>query len=90
LYSGSITIGEILEGFEAIAKQPKLPVVDVPIDRRTDQHFQVLLDEDGLIGPDGKSIPLHTEVAATVNKKQATAVIDTGFSLPQLPKYVIP
>ncbi|KAF9464126.1 aspartic peptidase domain-containing protein [Collybia nuda] len=86
LYSGSITIGEILEGFENVTNQPKLPVVDVPIDRRTDQHFQLLLDEDGLIGPDGNSIRLRTDVATTANKKQVTAVIDTGFSLPQLPR----
>lgn len=62
-------------------------MVDVPIDRRTDQHFQVLLDEGGLIGPDGKSVVLHTDVVSTANKKQVTAVIDTGFSLPQIPKY---
>lgn len=54
--------------------------------KRGDQHFQVLLDEDGLIGPDGKPISLNTDVSTAANKKQATVVIDTGFSLPQLPR----
>lgn len=57
--------------------------------QRADQHFQVLLDEDGLLGPDGQAIPVHTNIAAAPNQNQATAVVDTGFSFPQLPKYVI-
>ncbi|RDB14602.1 Pepsin A [Hypsizygus marmoreus] len=84
-YSGSLTIGEILDGYEGVVSEPKLPVIDLAEPRRGDQHFQVLLDEDGLIGPDGKAISLRTAVYATSNKKQLTAVVDTGFSLPQLP-----
>jgi hypothetical protein len=74
-----------LSGFEDIMNQPKLPVTIVAEQRQADQHFQVLLDEDGLIGPDGQPIPLHTNVNSTSNQNQATVVIDTGFSLPQLP-----
>jgi hypothetical protein len=57
--------------------------------QRTDQHFQVLLDEDGLIGPDGKPIALRTNINAASNQNQVTVVIDTGFSFPQLPKYAM-
>ncbi|KAG5644774.1 hypothetical protein DXG03_007682 [Asterophora parasitica] len=84
-YSGSLTIGEVLNDFEDVLKQPKLPVVYVPHER-SDQHFQVLLDENGLIGPDGKPIPIISEVESASNRKQATVVLDTGFSLPQVPK----
>lgn len=85
-YSGSLTIGEVLDGFEDVLVQPKIPVVDLEGYKKGDQHFQVLLDEDGLIGPDGEVIPLITDVSATSNKKQATVVIDTGFTLPQIPR----
>ncbi|TFK70924.1 acid protease [Pluteus cervinus] len=85
-YSGTITVGEVLSDFNAVTNQPKLLVTDVPIRDAGDQHFQILLDDDGLIGPDGNVIQLQTVVAGTQDKKQTTAVVDTGFSLPQLPK----
>jgi len=53
-----------------------------------DHHIQVLLDEDGIISPNGQRIPLTTEVSGTINKKQATVLIDCGFSLPQVPQSV--
>jgi hypothetical protein len=87
-FPGSITVGDILSGFENVLNEPRLPVT-IDVQQSVDQHFQVLLDQDGLIGPDGHSIPLHTNVAATPNKNQATVVFDTGFSLPQIPKYAI-
>jgi hypothetical protein len=85
-YPGSITIGDVLSGFEDVMNQPNLPVTIVVEQRKADQHFQVLLDEDGLIGPDGQPIPLHTNVNTTANQNQATVVVDTGFSLSQIPK----
>lgn len=87
-YSGAFSIGEVIDGFENVLKQPKLPVSNVPNHQLHDQHFQLLLDEDGLIGPDGEAISVYTEVTPTVNLKQATVVIDTGFSLPQVPSSV--
>ncbi|KAG6829512.1 hypothetical protein H0H92_004314 [Tricholoma furcatifolium] len=82
-YGGSLTIGQVIPGYEAVLKQPKLAVVN-SID--ADLHFQVLLDENGLIGPDGKPIPIRTSVVSTANDEQLTVVIDTGFSLPQVPR----
>ncbi|KAF5382468.1 hypothetical protein D9615_002731 [Tricholomella constricta] len=87
-YSGSLTIGEVLDRFEDVLKQPKLPVVDVAAHESNDQHFQILLDENGFIGPDGKSIPIRSEVTLTRTPKQAIVVVDTGFSLPQVPSSV--
>ncbi|KAF8650126.1 hypothetical protein AX16_005363 [Volvariella volvacea WC 439] len=85
-YSGTLTVGEVLEEYEAVLDEPQLLVSDVPIHEIGDQHFQVLLDEDGLIGPDGQPIEMRTRVDETTNKRRTMAVVDTGFSLPQLPK----
>ncbi len=88
VFSGEISIGELLDGYSNVESEPKLEVTFVPTDEPTEQHFQILLDEDGIIGPDGKPIPITTEVKQTSNSKQATAILDTGFSLSQVPKYV--
>ncbi|KAG6866191.1 hypothetical protein C0991_007741 [Blastosporella zonata] len=84
-YGGSLTIGQVIAGFEGVLMQPKLPVIN---SIAADLHFQILLDEDGLIGPDGRSITIRTEVASTPNDAQVTVVLDTGFSLPQVPSSV--
>ncbi|KAG9227436.1 hypothetical protein PTI98_010962 [Pleurotus ostreatus] len=87
-FPGDLTIGEILPGFENITSQPKLTVTDVPIWEVGDQHFQVLLDADGIIGPTGQPVKVKTAVDETKNKKQVTAIVDTGFSLSQVPRAV--
>ncbi|KAJ7069540.1 aspartic peptidase domain-containing protein [Mycena amicta] len=89
-FPGDLTVGEVLQiengtNLSAILDQPKLPVTQVSLANSANQHFQVLLDLNGFIGPDGNPIPVHTEVSATGNRQQATVVIDTGFSLPQVP-----
>ena len=86
-YPGSITVGEYLQGFENITSQPREPVTALPPDS-PDQHWQVLLDEDGIIGPDGQPIQVQTRVQGTQNPKQLTAIFDTGFSFPQVPQCV--
>lgn len=88
IFAGDLSIGEPLDNFTSILQQPKLEVTIVPVREAGDQHFQLLLDADGIIGPDGNSIPVSTEVDETSNKKQATAIVDTGFSLSQVPKSV--
>ncbi|KAJ8080232.1 hypothetical protein PM082_017062 [Marasmius tenuissimus] len=98
IFSGDISIGEILptppsfaaQGIhlENITSQPKLPVNILPVRKKTDQHFQILLDEDGIVGPDGHPIPFCTTVSGQKNTKQAVAVVDTGFSLTQVPRSV--
>lgn len=88
-FPGDLTVGEILSGYEAITSQPKLNVSQVSISDIGDQHWQTLLDSNGVIGPDGKAIDIDTVVKATSDKSQLTAVFDSGFSLPQVPSCVI-
>jgi len=56
-----------------------------------DQHFSILLDSDGIIAPDGNAISIKSNAsyAPTHNSHQLQAVLDTGFSLPQFPEYVV-
>ncbi|KIM43281.1 hypothetical protein M413DRAFT_18357 [Hebeloma cylindrosporum] len=86
-FSGRVTVGEVLEDYPDIVKQPQLPIVKVPESESDDQHLQILLDSDGITGPDGKSIPITSSVDQTANKSQATVVLDCGFTLPQLPRF---
>ncbi|PBK97381.1 acid protease [Armillaria gallica] len=88
VFPGEISIGELLDGYSDVESQPKLEVTVVPDVDSIQQHFQILLDEDGIIGPDGKPIPITTAVEQTSNSKQATAILDTGFALSQVPKSV--
>lgn len=85
IYPGNITVGEVLQGFENITSQPQVPVTIVTAPDAEAQHWQVLLDEDGIIGPDGQPILIQTGVQSTPNQNQLTAVFDTGFSFPQVP-----
>src|ERR1700761_1708586 len=89
MYPGDITVGEILPGMESITNEPHVPVTsDRPADSG-DQHWQVLIDANGIIGPDGNPIQVQTDVPSTANKNQLTAIFDTGFTLPQVPKCVL-
>ncbi|TFK52405.1 acid protease [Heliocybe sulcata] len=85
---GDLSVGEVLPGYEKITSQPKLPVSRVSIYDTGDQHWQTMLDADGIIGSDGKTISVTTGVNTTSNPKQLTAVFDTGFTLPQVPAAV--
>ncbi|KAI0696265.1 acid protease [Cytidiella melzeri] len=88
VFPGELTIGEVIPGFENVTSQPKLNVTQVSTNERGNQHWQVLLDNDGVIGPDGKVIDIDTGVKSTSSKGQLTVVFDSGFSLPQVPKSV--
>ncbi|ETW81523.1 aspartic peptidase, partial [Heterobasidion irregulare TC 32-1] len=87
-FPGDLTLGELVSGYEAVLNQPKLNVTEVgkKDSQKGLQHWQVLLDAQGVVGPDGQVIPLTTGVAGTKNKKKLTAIFDTGFTLPQVPK----
>lgn len=87
-FPGDLTVGEILPGYEVISSQPKLTVSRVSIYDTGDQHWQTLVDADGIIGSNGKVISVTTGVNTTSNAKQLTAVFDTGFTLPQVPAAV--
>ncbi|KAK0504256.1 aspartic peptidase domain-containing protein [Armillaria luteobubalina] len=88
VFPGDISIGELLDGYSNVASEPKLEVTTVPVRESSDQHFQILLDQNGLLGPDGQPVSITTGVDQTSNSKQATAVVDTGFSMSQVPKSV--
>ncbi|OBZ68699.1 putative aspartic-type endopeptidase CTSD [Grifola frondosa] len=87
--SGDLTVGEILPGYENITSQPKLSVTNVASSNIGNQHWQTLLDADGIIGPAGNNViddeGIETSVDSTSNKKQLTVIFDTGYSLPQVP-----
>ncbi|KAJ7758113.1 aspartic peptidase domain-containing protein [Mycena maculata] len=87
-FPGELTVGEVLSNYTNITSQPKLSVTTVAISDDANQHFQLLLDADGFIGPNGNPIAISSVVSATSNKNQATVVIDSGFSLPQVPTSV--
>ena len=79
---------EILIDYPDILNEPRLPMTKVPESDSDDQHLQILLDADGMTGPDGKLIPITSSVNQTANKKQATVVLDCGFTMPQLPRWI--
>lgn len=85
LFPGDITVGELVPGFENITQMPKLPVAQVSIRDTGDQHWQILLDKNGIIGPDGKVINVTSIVDGG---PRLNAVLDTGFTLPQVPRQV--
>jgi hypothetical protein len=73
----------VLPGYEGVSSQPKLPVTSVMVPGN--QHWMTLLDENGIIGPDGQPITIKTQVTNTSYPNNATVVFDTGFTLPQVP-----
>jgi hypothetical protein len=85
-FAGQMTISELVPGFEQISAQPKLDVMEVRKLTQRDQHWEVLLDKDGLLGPDGQVIPYDTIVHGTDGR--LVAVLDSGFTFPQVPRTV--
>ncbi|TFK87338.1 acid protease [Polyporus arcularius HHB13444] len=90
--TGDLTVGELMTGYENITSQPKLPVSVVSSSETVNQHWQVLLDANGIVGPAGNDVisefNIESAVGSTGNKKQLTVVLDTGYSLPQVPASV--
>ncbi|KAI0341939.1 acid protease [Trametopsis cervina] len=84
-FPGDITIGSVLEGYENITSQPKLPVSDVRA--RGGQHWQSVLDTNGILGPDGQHINITSHVSG-IGKNQAAVVFDSGFSLNQVSQHI--
>jgi hypothetical protein len=82
-YPGDLAIGEVLTTYEDIHTQPQHPVTSVMVPGN--QHWMTLLDENGIIGPDGKPITIKTQVTDTSYPNNATVVFDTGFTFPQVP-----
>lgn len=84
-FPGDLTIGQPVPGFENVTSMPHLPVFDVGDD--LGQHWQTLLDENGIIGPDGNPVQVTSHVK-NGGKNRLNTIFDSGFSLPQVPKYV--
>ncbi|KAI0044155.1 acid protease [Auriscalpium vulgare] len=86
--SGHFTIGETLAGFERIAQQTKITLAIPPKSSKKDptiHRWQTLLDEDGILGPDGLPIiSTPSNSAKSQNGRQLTALFDTGSSLVQV------
>lgn len=87
-YPGELTIGEVLPLFQNISTMPNVPIDILQSNISADQHFTVLLDPDGVIGPDGKAITTtsNAPLAPSHNSSQLQVIFDSGFALPQLPK----
>lgn len=86
-YTGEMTISEILPEFQNVSSQTKVSVTVLQSALSGDQHFSVLLDSNGVIGPDGNAIKITSNAteAPTHDSSQLQVVLDTGFTLPQFP-----
>ncbi|OBZ68990.1 putative aspartic-type endopeptidase CTSD [Grifola frondosa] len=83
--TGQLTISEPVSGYENITSMPKLTVEKVHKLTDADQHWQVLTDTNGVIGPDGQPIEVDSIVPSAPNG-QLVVVFDSGFTLPQVPR----
>lgn len=81
-YPGDLAIGEVLTDYQDILNQPQLPVTIASLEGN--QHWQTLLDVNGIVGPNGQPIQIETQVTGA-QTKNATVIFDTGFTLPQVP-----
>jgi len=84
--TGQITISELVSGYESIASQPKLYLKDAFMDS-SNQHWAVITDNDGVIGPDGTSISVES-IVPHVSGGKLVAVLDSGFTFSQVPRKV--
>lgn len=86
-HTGQLTIGAIIPGQEAILNAAKLPAL---VDEFGVQHWQSLLDANGIIGPDGERINTETTIEKPLNgtRDQLHVVFDSGFTLPPVPRNV--
>lgn len=81
-WPGDITVGTVLDGYEDILNQPKL---DVATAKSGNQHWSIIIDPDGIIGPNGEAVPVQTTVSSTKNSTQLTGFLDSGYVLRNLP-----
>lgn len=86
--TGQFTISSIVPGFENITTQPQVPVEEVYELTDEDQHWQLLTDKNvGIMGPDGQPIQ-YSSIVPKAPSGQLVAVLDSGFTLPQVPRSV--
>jgi len=89
-YTGEMTISQVLPLFQNISSQPRVSVSVLPSNISSAQHFHVLLDPDGIIGPDGNPIKStsNASLAPSHDPRQLQVMFDTGFNMPQVPRDV--
>lgn len=85
--AGMLTIDEVLPQYNNVTSYPKLMVKTVHRLTDADQHWQVFTDANGIIGPDGNNITLDS-IVPSAPKGQLVAVLDSGFTYTQVPRYV--
>ncbi|KAJ3483030.1 hypothetical protein NLI96_g6584 [Meripilus lineatus] len=85
IISGQLTISKVVPGFENITDMPKLAVDEVHKLTDLDQHWQTYTDVDGIIGPDGQPIKVKS-IVPSAPKGRLVVVLDTGYTLPQVPR----
>ena len=85
--TGMLTIDEVLPQYSNITSYTKLMIDKVHRLTDADQHWQLLTDTNGIIGPDGNTIALKS-IAPSAPDGQLVAVLDTGFTLTQVPRGV--
>ncbi|KII90941.1 hypothetical protein PLICRDRAFT_107217 [Plicaturopsis crispa FD-325 SS-3] len=86
-FTGQFTVSELVPGYENVTTMSKLSIEEVPGLTSSDQHWQILTDKDGIIGPDGKVIDVSS-IVPKAPSKQLVVVLDSGFTLPQVPRAV--
>ncbi|KAI6124124.1 aspartic peptidase domain-containing protein [Pisolithus croceorrhizus] len=73
-------------GYENVTSMPQLAVEMVYEVTDQDQHWQALTDKNvGVIGPDGQPISVSS-IVPKAPSGQLVAVLDSGFTLPQVPR----
>lgn len=82
--TGQITISELISGYESIASQPKLYLKDAFMDS-SNQHWAIITDNNGVIGPDGTPISVES-IVPHVSGGKMVAVLDSGFTFSQVPR----
>jgi hypothetical protein len=82
--TGQITVSELISGNESVTSQTKLWLKDAFGDSNN-QHWAVVTDENGVIGPDGSSISTES-IVRRVSGGKMVAVLDSGFTFSQVPR----
>ena len=82
--TGQITVSEIISGYENVTSQTKLWLKDASMDS-TNQHWAVVTDNNGVIGPDGNVIA-EDSIVRHISGGSLVAVLDSGFTFSQVPR----
>jgi hypothetical protein len=82
--TGQITISELVSGYENVTSQPKLYLKDAFMDA-SNQHWAIVTDANGVIGPDGNPIVVES-IVPHISGGKLVAVLDSGFTYSQVPR----